>query len=157
MRSVARGRGGVALGVFLAATALLFAARGVVGNQTGHTDSVRKVAVLEGAEAFHFENLPSMVATSTTVVLGTVVGSSRGRVIDEQEITYTRKLFDIQVEATLAGQPAGAHAAVEVGGWRQVAGEAETEFRFSDELPLELGDRGVFFLYDFEHDGRYGM
>jgi hypothetical protein len=155
MRSVPQGRKGAALGVFLAATALLLAANGVVGNRTGHVH--RKVAILEGADAFYFGNLPSMVATSATVVHGIVVGTSRGKVIDEREVVYTRKLLDIQVEATLAGRPTGPHAAVEVGGWRQVDGQAETELRFADELPIQLGDRGIFFLYDFEHDGRYGM
>jgi hypothetical protein len=157
MTSVPQGRKGAGLGVFLAVTALLLAAAGVVGNRTGHVHTQRKVAILEGADAFHFDNLPSMVATSTTVVHGTVVGTSRGKVIDEREVVYTRKLLDIQVEETLAGQPTGPHAAVEVGGWRQVDGEAETEFRFADELPMQLGDQGIFFLYDFEHDGRYGM
>jgi hypothetical protein len=143
MRSVPQGRTGAALGVFLAAAALLLAAGGVLGNRPGHTHTVRKVAILQGADAFHFKSLPSMVATSTTVVRGTVVGTSRGRVIDEQDIAYTRKLLDIQVEETLAGRPAGPRAQV--------------EFRFVDELPLQLGDQGIFFLYDFEHDGRYGM
>jgi hypothetical protein len=157
MKSVPQGRRGTAIGVFLAATALLLAAGGVVGNRTGHVHTHRKVVILEGGEAFHFENLPSMVATSATVVRGTVVGSSRGKVIDEQEVVYTRRLLDIQVEETLAGRPAGPHAAVEAGGWRQVDGEAETEFRLAEELPVSLGDRGIFFLYNFEHDGRYGM
>jgi hypothetical protein len=156
MRSV-QGRKGAAIGAFLVATALLLAVNGVIGNRTGHVHTHRKVVILEGADAFHFENLPSMVATSTAVVRGTVVGSSRGKVIEEQDVVYTRRLLDIEVDETLAGQPTGPHAAVEVGGWRQVDGEAETEFRFADELPLQLGDRGIFFLYDFERDGRYGM
>jgi hypothetical protein len=37
------------------------------------------VTVLEGARAFHFTTLPEMVATSTTVVRGTVVAATRGR------------------------------------------------------------------------------
>jgi hypothetical protein len=151
-----KGAKGAALGAFLAATALLLAAIGVVANRTGHVHAQRKVVILEGAEAFHFQNLPSMVATSTTVVRGTVVGSSRGKVIDEQEVVYTRKLLDIQVEETLAGRPTGPHAQMEVAGWRQVDGEAETELRLAEELPVDVGHRGIFFLYDFEHDGRYG-
>jgi hypothetical protein len=154
MRSVPQGRRNAALGVFLAAIALLLGATAVAGTRTGH---VHKVVILEGAEAFHFKDLPSMVATSAAVVRGSVVGSSRGRVIDEQEVTYTRKLLDIRVEQTLAGRSPGDHAQVEVAGWRQVDGEAETELRLADELPVDLGDQGFFFLYDFEHDGRYGM
>jgi hypothetical protein len=158
MKSVPQGRKGTALGVLLAATALLLAATGIVGNRLGHVHTHRKVVILEAAEAFHFQDLPSMVATSTAVVRGTVVGSSRGKVIDEQEVVYTRRLLDIQVEETLAGPPTGPHAAVEAGGgWRQVDGEAETEFRLAEELPVNLGDRGIFFLYNFEHDGRSGM
>ena len=154
MRSVPQGRRNAASGVFLAAIALLLAATAVAGTRTGH---VHKVVILEGAEAFHFKDLPSMVATSATVVRGSVADSSRGKVIDEQEVVYTRKLLDIQVEETLAGQPTGPHAQVEVAGWRQVDGEAETELRLADELPVGVGDQGIFFLYDFEHDGRYGM
>ena len=154
MTSVLQGRRGAAIGGLLAAIALLLAASAVAGTRTGH---VHKVVILDGAEAFHFKDLPSMVATSTAVVRGSVVGSSRGKVIDEQEVAYTRKLLDIQVEETLAGQPAGPHAQVEVAGWRQVEGEAETELRLADQLPTQLGDQGIFFLYDFEHDGRYGM
>jgi hypothetical protein len=140
MTSVPQGGRGVASGVLLA-TALL-AAIGVVGYRTGHVPTQRKVAILDGAEAFHFENLPSMVATSTTVVHGVVVGSSRGKVIAEQEVTYTRKLLDVQVLQPLAGRSPGRHVQVEVAGWRQVAGEAETEFRLGDELPVNLGDEG---------------
>ncbi|HZD01108.1 MAG TPA: hypothetical protein VFA46_13230 [Actinomycetes bacterium] len=155
MRSVLQDRRGAAIGGLLAAIALLLAANAVAGTRTGHVH--RKVVILEGAEAFHFEDLPSMVATSTAVVRGSVVGSSRGKVIDEQEVVYTRKLLDIQVEQTLAGQPTGPHAQLEVAGWRQVNGEAETELQLADQLPTQLGDQGIFFLYDFEHDGRYGM
>jgi hypothetical protein len=157
MRSVPQGRRNAAIGPVLAAIALLLAATAVAGTRIGHVHTHRKVVILEGAEAFHFENLASMVATSAAVVRGSVVDSSRGKVIDEQEVTYTRKLLDVQVEETLAGQPTGPHAAVEVGGWRQVDGETETELRLHDELPVGVGGQGIFFLYDFEHDGRYGM
>jgi hypothetical protein len=37
-------------------------------------------------------------------------------------------------------------------GWRQVAGEAETLFWFEGDVYFEPGDRGVFFLYNFEND-----
>ena len=86
MRSVPQGRRGTVIGVLLAATALLLVAGGVAGNRTGHVHTARKVVLLEGAEAFHFKDLPSMAATSATVVRGTVVGTSRGKVIDEQEV-----------------------------------------------------------------------
>lgn len=157
MRSVPQGRKGAALGIALTATALLLAAAGVVGSRAEHVHSGRKVVILEGADAFQFATLPSMVATSTAVVRGTVVSSSRGTVIDEEEVVYTRKRLDIRVDETLAGRLTAPSIQVEVAGWRQVDGEAETEFRFADELPVRLGDRGVFFLYDFEHDGRFGM
>ncbi len=157
MISVLQNRRGAAIGVFLAAIALLLAANAVAGTRTGHVHTQRKVVILEGSEAFHFEDLPSMVATSTAVVRGSVVASSRGKVIDEQEVAYTRKLLDIQVQETLAGQPTDSHAQVEMAGWRQIDGEAETELRLADGLPVGVGDQGIFFLYDFEHDGRYGM
>lgn len=113
--------------------------------------------VLEGARAFHFTTLPEMVATSTTVVRGTVVAATRGRVIDEDDVTYTRKLLTIQVHNWLAGRPVGGQVAVETAGWQQVDGAAETELRFVDDVSVATGASGVFFLYDFEHDGRYGF
>ena len=115
------------------------------------------VTVLEGARAFHFTTLPEMVATSTTVVRGTVVAATRGRVIDEDDVTYTRKLLTIQVHKRLAGRPVSGQVAVETAGWQQVDGAAETELRFVDDVPVATGASGVFFLYDFEHDGRYGF
>lgn len=115
------------------------------------------VTVLEGARAFHFDTLPEMAATSTTVVLGTVVAATRGRVIDEGDVTYTRRLLAIQVHKRLAGRPVGGQVAVETAGWQQVDGEAETELRLVGDIPVVTGASGVFFLYDFEHDGRYGF
>jgi hypothetical protein len=157
MTSVPQRHRNAAVGVVLVAITLLLAASAVAGSRSGQVHTHRKVVILEGGEAFHFEDLASMVATSAAVVRGSVVGSSRGKVIDEKEVTYTRKLLDIQVEETLAGQPTGPHAQVEVSGWRQVDGEAETDLRLADERSVDVGDQGIFFLYDFEHDGRYGM
>lgn len=157
MTRVLQRRRDAAVGVVLVAIGLLLAASAVAGSRSGQVHTHRKVVILEGAEAFHFEDLASMVATSAAVVRGSVVGSSRGKVIDEKEVAYTRKLLDIQVEETLAGKPIGPHIQVEVSGWRQVDGAAETELRLADEPSVDVGDQGIFFLYDFEHDGRYGM
>lgn len=115
------------------------------------------VTVIEGAPAFHFDNLAEMVATSTTVVRGTVVDAARGTAFNDGEVRYTRRLLTIDVEQTLAGQPAGRRVEVETAGWQQVDDQAETELRFADDAAVAKGDRGVFFLYDFEHNGRFGF
>jgi hypothetical protein len=57
----------------------------------------------------------------------------------------------------LAGPPVSGQLTVETTGWRQVDGEAETELRGDGQVPVVLGDSGIFFLYDFEHNGHYGF
>jgi hypothetical protein len=98
-----------------------------------------------------------MVATSATVIRGTVVGAARGGVIDEDEVAYTRRLLMIEVDKTLAGAPVSGQVTVETAGWRQVDGEAETELRGADEALVSTGASGIFFLYDFERNGHYGF
>lgn len=143
-----RGLALVAL-LVLAAAGLLLAA--------GDDPPRPAVMVMEGASAFHFDTLPEMVATSTTVVRGTVVATGRGQVIDEGEVAYTRKLLTIRVHDHLAGKAVNGQVTVETAGWRQADGEAETELRLVDELPVGTGASGLFFLYDFEGDGHYGF
>ena len=122
-----------------------------------HPHHETEVVVLAGAYAFHFDTLPELVATSAAVVEGTVVGAARGRVIDEVDVTYTRRLLTIRVDRTLTGQPTGDRLTVETPGWRQVLGQSETELRMEDEIPVLPGAHGIFFLYDFDHDGHYGF
>jgi hypothetical protein len=122
-----------------------------------HHHHEKKVVVLTGAYAFHFDTLADMVATSASVVEGTVVDAARGRVIDEHEVTYTRRLLTIQVDRTLAGRPAANRVTVETAGWRQVVGHPETELRIEDEVHVTVGANGIFFLYDFEHNGHFGF
>jgi hypothetical protein len=61
-------------------------------------------------------------------------------VIDEDDVTYTRKLLTIQVHKRLAGRPVGGQVAVETAGWQQVDGAAETELRFVDDQGVLLAD-----------------
>jgi hypothetical protein len=122
-----------------------------------HRHHETEVVVLAGAYAFHFDTLPEMVATSAAVVEGTVTGAARGRVIDDVDVTYTRRLLTIRVDRALAGRPIGDRLTVETAGWRQVLGQSETELRMEDEVPVLPGAHGIFFLYDFDHDGHYGF
>jgi hypothetical protein len=113
--------------------------------------------VLGASEAFGFQTLPEMVATSHAVVEGTIVETARGPIIDDFEVKYTRKLVRVKVDRLLAGRELGALVTIETAGWRQVEGEAETEFRVEGDIPLTTGDRGIFFLYDFEHTGNFAL
>jgi hypothetical protein len=159
MNGIGTGRRLVLAGTLTAAVAvgLLLALGGSGPQPHPRFHPSAGVTVLEGARAFHFDTLPEMVATSTTVVRGTVVAASRGMVIDEGDVTYTRRLLTIQVHKRLAGRPVGSRVAVETAGWQQVDGEAETKLRVVDDVPVVTGASGVFFLYDFEHNGRYGF
>jgi hypothetical protein len=144
--------------MLFATVAVLLVANRVVQqsrSQPGHHE--RKVVVLAGAYAFHFDTLAEMVATSATVIRGTVMGTARGTVIDEGDVADTRRLLIIEVDKALAGAPVGGQVTVETSGWRQVDGEAETELRGEDQIPVSTGDSGIFFLYDFEHNGHYSF
>jgi hypothetical protein len=154
---ILRARRGLAIACALPlalAVTLLVANNNWLHHRSHHE---RKVVMLVGAYAFHFDTLPEMVATSSTVVQGSVVSAARGRVIDEGDVTYTRRALTIQVQKRLAGLPVSGPVMVETSGWRQVDGEPETEFRVEGELPVSPGDSGIFFLYDFDRDGRYGF
>lgn len=130
----------------LLAAALVLAGCGI------HTHRHAKMVVAEGERVFSFHQLPEMVATSKTVVLGTVAGADRADVIKIEEVTYTQRILHVRVERVLAGQAVGQEMLVRTSGWRQVAGEAETLYRFEGDLYFQPGDRGVFFLYNFDND-----
>jgi hypothetical protein len=134
---------------------LLLVAPHIRSSQHHHHE--KKVVVLTGAYAFHFDTLADMVATSASVVEGTVVDAARGHVIDEHDVTYTRRLLTIQVDRTLAGRATANRVTVETAGWRQVVGQPETELRIEDEVHVAAGAHGIFFLYDFEHNGHFGF
>lgn len=151
------GRPVVAICLAIAVGVLLAAVTNGASDGPVQAHPEGNLTILEGVQAFHFDSLPEMVATSTTVVRGTVVDEARGTVIVDNEVTYTRKLLTIDVERTLAGQSTKSQVAVETAGWQQIDGEAETGLLFAGETPVAKGDRGVFFLYDFEHDGRFGF
>ncbi len=146
MRNSSAGRRPAIAVLLLSATiTLLLVANSIVfHNQSQRDHHEREVVVLAGAHAFHFDELPEMVATSATVIRGTVVGAARGGIIDEDEVTYTRRLLVIQVDETLAGQPVSGQVTVETAGWRQVDGEAETELRGADEIPVTTGPAASF-------------
>jgi hypothetical protein len=135
----------------LACCALLAAAL-VLAACGGHTHRHVKMVVAEGESAFNFTRLPEMVATARTVVLGTVASADRADVIRIEEVSYTQRILRVRVERLLAGQPVGQEVLVRTTGWRQVAGEAETLFRFEGHVYFQPGDRGVLFLYNFDRN-----
>lgn len=113
--------------------------------------------VLAGARAFHFDALPPMVATSTAVVRARVTAAARGTVIEEPDITFTRLRLTLEVERHLSGRPLAGSVSLETAGWQQVRGRPETRLVIEGDLPLEVGDRGIFFLYDFGEPGTFGL
>jgi hypothetical protein len=139
------------LRIRLTCCALLTAAL-VLAGCGGHAHRHVKMVVAEAASAFSFTRLPEMVATSRTVILGTVTSADRADVIRIEEVSYTQRILRVRVERVLAGKPVSQEVLVRTTGWRQVAGEAEHMFRFEGDIYLQPGDRGVLFLYNFDRD-----
>jgi hypothetical protein len=133
----------------------LLAAALVVAGCGGLTHRHAKMVVADGERVFTFKQLPEMVATSKTVVLGTVASADRADVIRIEDVTYTQRVLHVRVERVLAGRTVGGEVPVRTTGWRQVDGEAETLFRFDGDVYFQPGNRGVFFLYNFENDRYY--
>jgi hypothetical protein len=63
----------------------------------------------------------------------------------------------VAIDRVLAGGPRSGLVEVTVAGWRQVDGEPETRWGLEDDIALEPGDHGVFFLYAFEGDERLSL
>jgi hypothetical protein len=123
----------------------------------GHGVAKPGDVVLYGSDAFYFTSLPSMVATAHTVVVGTVVDAVRGAVIDIEDVRYTQRVLRLRVEQVLAGRKVAWIVRVTAGGWRQVRGNPEAQFRAEHEVHLVPGDRALLFLYGFNGDGEYAV
>jgi hypothetical protein len=106
--------------------------------------------------AVHHDNVGELVASADAVVVGRVAQTSRGRIIDEEDVVYTVMNVEVAVEQTWAGQMPTSAFTIERFGWEQVARRpgwrgwfdfaGEREWRVEGELRLKQGDRGVFFL-----------
>jgi hypothetical protein len=106
--------------------------------------------------AVHHDNVGELVASADAVVVGRVAQTSRGRIIDEEDVVYTIMNVEVAVEQTWAGQMPTSAFTIERFGWEQVARRpgwrgwldfaGERAWRVEGELRLKEGDRGVFFL-----------
>jgi hypothetical protein len=106
--------------------------------------------------AVHYDNVAQLVAAADAVVVGWVAETSRGRVLDQQDVVFTMKNVRVEVERAWAGRMPTRAFTIEQAGWERTAPRpgwrglfdptGEREWRFKDDLRLERGDRGVFFL-----------
>jgi len=131
------------LGALGLLTALL-AACGVPSGE-GHLDY-----------AVHYDSIGELVASADAVVVGRVAATSRGRILDQEDVVYTVMDVTLAVEQRWVGRMPTATFTIERLGWEQVARRpgwrgwfddaGEREWRAQGELRLEQGDRGVLFL-----------
>ena len=127
----------------LALLTVVLAACGAPGE--GHVDY-----------AVHHDNVGELVASADAVVIGRVAQTSRGRVIDEQDVVYTVMNVAVAVEQTWAGRLPTSTFTIERFGWEQVARRpgwrgwfdfaGERAWWVEGELRLKQGDRGVLVL-----------
>ncbi len=112
--------------------------------------------VEHGDRAVHYDSIGELVASANAVAIGRVAATSRGRVLDQQDVVFTIMDVRVVVERLWAGRmPTGAFT-IEQPGWEKTArrpgwrgwfdAAGERPWRMQDELRLEEGDRGVFFL-----------
>jgi hypothetical protein len=129
----------------LAAAALLLVAAAACGAPLEHGD-----------RAVHYGSVDEPVAAADAVVVGRVAETSRGRVLDQEDVVFTIMDVRVAVERVWAGRMPTPSFTIEQPGWERVARRpgwrglldtaGEREWRLAGELRLEEGDRGVFFL-----------
>lgn len=106
--------------------------------------------------AVHYDSIGELVASADAVVVGQVAETSRGRVLDQQDVVHTIMNVRVAVEQLWAGRMPTPAFTIEQPGWEQAARRpgwrgwfdpaGERPWRLKGELRLEQGDRGVFFL-----------
>ena len=109
-----------------------------------------------GDRAVHYDNIGELVASADAVAIGRVAETSRGRVLDQEDVVFTIMDVRVVVERLLAGRMSTRAFTIEQPGWEKTAGRpgwrgwfdaaGERPWRLKDELRLKEGDRGVFFL-----------
>jgi hypothetical protein len=114
-----------------------------------------------GDRAVRHDNIGELVASADAVAIGRVTQTSRGRVLDQEDVIFTIMRVRIAVEQLLAGQMPTRAFTIEQPGWEQTAkrpgwrgwfdSAGEQPWRLKDELRLKEGDRGVFFLAQDRH------
>ena len=112
--------------------------------------------VEHGDRAVRYDNIGELVASADAVAIGRVVATSRGRVLDQEDVVFTIMDVRVVVERLWAGRMPTGVFTIEQPGWKQTARRSgwrgwfdaagERPWRLKDELRLAEGDRGVFFL-----------
>lgn len=109
-----------------------------------------------GDRAVHYDNIGELVASADAVAIGRVADTSRGRVLDQEDVVFTIMEVRVVVERLLAGRMSIRAFIIEQPGWEKTVrrpgwrgwfdAAGERPWRLQDELRLKEGDRGVFFL-----------
>jgi hypothetical protein len=109
-----------------------------------------------GDRAVRYDNIGELVASADAVAIGRVAETSRGRVLDQEDVVFTIMDVRVMVERLLAGRMLTRTFTIEQPGWEKTArrpgwrgwfdAAGERPWRLKDELRLTEGDRGVFFL-----------
>jgi hypothetical protein len=112
--------------------------------------------VEHGDRAVRFDNIGELVASADAVAIGRVAETSRGRVLDQEDVVFTIMDVRVVVERLLAGRMLTPAFTIEQPGWEKTArrpgwrgwfnAAGERPWRLKEELRLKEGDRGVFFL-----------
>lgn len=141
--------------VVLVAIGLVLSACGSSGSDSGGREgtSERRLEVPDqvvdavGADYF-FTSTEEMAATSDVVVVGRVVSTQVGRPLDmaedlDEAVPIYLREATIEVEEVLKG-PAGLRSVV----LEQEGYSEDVSFALSDYPWVQVGDRGIYFLYD---------
>ena len=106
--------------------------------------------------AVRYDSVGELVASADAVVVGRVLETSRGRVLDQEDVVYTMMNARVAVEQVWAGQMPAAAFTIERFGWEEVARRpgwrgwfdfgGERAWQIEGDLRIEEDDRGVFFL-----------
>jgi hypothetical protein len=109
-----------------------------------------------GDRARHYDSIQELVASADAVVVGRVAQTSRGRVLDQEDVVFTIMNVRVAVERLWAGRMPTGSFTIEQPGWERTARRpgwrgwfdtaGERPWRLEGELRLSEGDRGVFFL-----------
>jgi len=111
--------------------------------------------VEHGDRAVHYDSIGELVASADAVAIGRVAATSRGRVLDQEDVVFTIMDVRVVVERLLAGRMSTGTFTIEQPGWEKTVRRpgwrgwfdaGERPWRLQDELRLTEGDRGVFFL-----------
>jgi hypothetical protein len=112
--------------------------------------------VEHGDRGVRYDNIGELVASADAVAIGRVAATSRGRVLDQEDVVFTIMDVRVVVERVLAGRMRTRAFTIEQPGWEKTARRSgwrgwfdaagERPWRLKDELRLKEGDRGVFFL-----------